>query len=288
VLVDKRESDQGVPARGAYGLRLDGLRAASLGVAGDDWPLLAVERRIGNSEADMDSMDESQARLKLRNGGEITLSRDPLRALFTVPFELRDAELVHPYLAPAAAAVGWWLGRESFHGGGVVVGDVAFGILGGREAGKSSLLAWLAQRGMAVLSDDVVVTDARRVAFAGPRTIDLRAPAAAALSAGENLGVVGARERWRLELPPLPGTVRLGGWFFLDWDRTSSVRRLKAHERLPLLLASRAVRLPAADDRLLLELAALPAWELRRPRDWRHLPQTAGLLRETIGLAADA
>jgi hypothetical protein len=243
---------------------------------------MVVERRVGRSDTRVDSMDDSSARLSLRNGGEIVLVREPLSAVFTVPFELSDAELVHPYLAPAAAAAGWWLGRESFHGGGVVVDGVAYGVLGGREAGKSSLLAWLAKHGAAVLSDDVVVVDAGCDAFAGPRTVDLRGSAAAALGAGDYLGPVGGRERWRLELAPFAGTAPLGGWIFLEWGPEPVMRRLGVQERLPRLLANRAVHLPARDGGLLLRLAALPAWELARPINWRSLATTSSLLWEAV------
>ena len=43
----------------------------------------------------------------------------------------------------------------------------------------------------------------RRAGPAGPRSIDLRPDAAARLGLGESIGVVGARERWRLRAPPV-------------------------------------------------------------------------------------
>jgi hypothetical protein len=182
---------------GAYGLHLVGLHDPALVPAGTDWPTVRIERSIGRTTASEDAVGEQRARLLLRNGGEIALERSPLRALFRVPLALGDAELVHPYLAPAAAAIGWWLGRESFHGGGIVVDGSAIGIFGDRHAGKSSLLAALAQGGEPVLSDDVLVVDPDLATFAGPRTVDpaearRSTSASAVISASSARGNAGA------------------------------------------------------------------------------------------------
>jgi hypothetical protein len=268
--------------RGAYGLHLDGLDDPALVPAGEGWPTVRIERSIGRTTASEDAVGNRRARLLLRNGGEIVLERSPLRALFRVPFELGDAELVHPYLAPAAAAIGWWLGRESFHGGGLVVGGSAIGVFGDRHAGKSSLLAALAQGGEPVLSDDVLVVDRELATFTGPRTVDLRRGAAEHLGVGRPLGVVGARERWRVDLHPAVEPAPLRAWVALAWGTEPAVRPLRADERLRRLANLRAVQLPPADPGLLLRLAALPAWELSRPKEWRHLEATAALLEQAV------
>jgi hypothetical protein len=267
---------------GAYGLHLVGLHDPALVPAGTDWPTVRIERSIGRTTASEDAVGEQRARLLLRNGGEIALERSPLRALFRVPLALGDAELVHPYLAPAAAAIGWWLGRESFHGGGIVVDGSAIGIFGDRHAGKSSLLAALGQGGEPVLSDDVLVVDPDLATFAGPRTVDLRRGAAEHLGLGRHLGVVGARERWRVDLDAAVEPAPLRAWVALAWGAKVAVRQLRADERLQRLASVRAVQLPAAEPGLLLRLAALPAWELSRPREWRHLEATAALLEKTV------
>jgi hypothetical protein len=268
--------------RGAYGLRLEGLDDPSLVPAEGGWPSVRIERRVGRATGSEDVVSERGARLVLRNGGEIVLDRSPLRALFRVPFELGDAELVHPYLAPAAAAIGWWLRRESFHGGGIVLGDAALGVFGEREAGKSSLLAALAAQGVRIVSDDVLVVDDEAWTLSGPRTIDLRRGAAERLGSGRPLGVVGARERWRVELDAAVSPAPLRGWLALSWGDDLGARPLGAGERLERLSSLRAIRLPPANPGLLLRLAALPAWELHRPRDWRHLDATISLIGETV------
>ncbi len=271
------------PELGAYGLRLRGLGGPLLVPADSSWPALELVRRIGEARHRSDELSDSSAAVVFQNGGEVELVRNPPRATFTVPFELRDEELVHPYLAPVAAIFSRWTGREAFHGGGVVVdGDRAWAVLADREGGKSSLLAWLALQGHGIVSDDVLVTDGE-LAYAGPRAIDLRAEAARRLEAGEHLGVVGARERWRVTLALTASAATLQGWIFLAWGSDVRMTRLPAQERLQRLADAQAVLRPP-DAGMLLRLSALPAFELQRPRDWGKLRETEVCLLE--GLAA--
>jgi hypothetical protein len=136
-------------------------------------------------------------------------------------------ELVHPHLAPGAAVLARWLGRETLHAGAVLAGGGAWAMLGDRESGKSSTLDWLAAHGHPVLADDLLVLDGSDV-LAGPRCIDLRADAAQRLGAGEPLGVVGTRERWRLRLGPLASSAPLRGWGILDWGDDVAVEPVRA------------------------------------------------------------
>jgi hypothetical protein len=269
------------PSVGAYGLRLLGVGPELLLPAEPGWPALELVRAVGPGSHFLDRMTDERAEIVLANGGDIVVERRPARAVFTVPADVGDGELVHPYLAPVAAVVARWLGRESVHAGAFAVGNRAWGVLGEREAGKSSLLAFLALRGYQVVSDDVLILDGSSV-FAGPRTIDLREEAAAELGVGTPLGIVGARERWRLTLDPVPSRLQLAGWIFLGWDAEPAVVRLAAGERLARIAAQRAVRLLPTDPGLLLRLSGLPGWELRRPRDWSSLPEATDLLLQAI------
>jgi hypothetical protein len=226
-----------------------------------------------------------RAGILLRNGGEIVLERQPARAHFRVPFELGDEELVHPYLAPAAAVFAHWQGYECFHAGALAVGGSAWGVLGDRESGKSTLLAWLALRGHLVFSDDMLVTDGR-MAFAGPRSIDLREGAARLLGTGKPLGVVGARERWRITLGPVACQLPLAGWIFLSWGDDVALTRLSAGEKLLRLGAQRAVRLTPDDPARLLRLSSLPGWQLSRPRDLAATARGAELVLAALADAA--
>ncbi len=268
------------PDHGVYGLRLKGVGADLLLPAERSWPELELVRRLGAASHTADELEDDGAMIVFRQGGEVAISRQPLRATFTMPSELRDAELLHPYLAPVAAVCSRWLGRYALHGGGVVLEGGAWGVLADREGGKSSLLAALALAGHGVVSDDVLVTDGA-VAYAGPRAIDLREPAADHLQTGTGLGVVGARERWRHRLRVVSPTAVLRGWVFLAWADAVEVVRLPVADRLNRLVTARALVSPP-DPEILFRLAALPAFELRRPHAWEALPEATSRLLETL------
>ncbi len=268
-----------ISGHGAYGLRLSGLDGAErvLQAAPPSWPELAIERRPGRATQELDTVSDDEALFVLRNGGEVAVERSPLRATFTMPVEVSDVELVHPYLAPVAAVAGRWRGRESLHAGSYATAAGAWGLLGGRESGKSSTLAALALAGNAVVCDDLIVLDGPRV-LAGPRSVDLRADAARRLGVGEELGLVGARERWRLALDPVEPASRLLGWIFLGWGERLELEPVPAGDRLRRIAAARSLRVPPRDPGELLRLAALPGWELRRPRGWEHVAPAIELL----------
>jgi hypothetical protein len=269
---------------GAYGLRLHGADEAQavLVDADDGWPAVELAVRVGELRADEEHLDDAHARIRLRTGGWIEIDRDPGRALYTVAAPLTADELVHPFLAPVAAVLSHWHGRESLHGGAIAVGDTAFGVIGGRLGGKSSLLAALAARGIEIVADDVLVIEGGGV-FAGPRTVDLREDAAAALGLGEDIGVAGTRRRWRLRLPALDRNLSLGGWFFTEWADELELRPLRHADTLVRLVGNRSISAAPRDAAVFLQLSALPAWELRRPRSWSALPEALELV---LGAAA--
>jgi len=266
---------------GAYGIRLNGLDEASeLLVAVDpEAPAYSVSAQIGRADSFAEHVDDERAELRLRSGGQIVIDRAAATILYRVPHAVRPDELVHPYLAPAAAVVNRWLGRESVHAGAFAVAGSALGVVGTRESGKSSTLAHLARSGVDVLCDDMLIVDGD-TPLAGPRSIDLREDAARRFAAGDPIGMTGARERWRLQLSPAPAQARLTGWVFLAWGDEVRARPLKASERIPRIATERGLRLPPVREDALLELASLPAWELSRPQDWGSLPQAADLLLE--------
>lgn len=269
---------------GAYGLRLEGVEDARplLVEAGEDWPPLTVRREVGLAKSEVEWMSDRAAALLLQNGGEIAVDRASSEALFRLPQPLGAAELVHPLLAPAAAVVGYWLGRESFHAGAFVSGGKAWGVVGDREAGKSTTVAALALAGVPIVCDDMLVLDDVRARVA-PRSVDLREESAVRLGVGEALGMVGARERWRLRLEPAEDAVPLGGWIFLAWGDDTRLEPASASTRLRLLHANRGVRIPPHDPSAMLELSALPGWELRRRRRWDELADGVQRLLDAVG-----
>jgi hypothetical protein len=271
---------------GAYGFRLSGLDAAAelLARADPDWPALELLALTDDPPPPPhDRVTEDRAELILRSGGWVDLDRVASQATYHLQQPVRDGDLLHPYLAPVAALAARWLGRESFHAGAVVVDGGAWALLGDKEAGKSSTLAQLALSGHTVLTDDVlVVRDG--AAFAGPRCIDLRAEPARRLGAGVPLGVVGMRERFRLELGPAPAEVPLRGFITLGWAEELTVERLRGSQRLLTLIPHRALLLESSAPADLLELSSLPFVEIRRPRGWGTLEETTErLMAELAG-----
>jgi hypothetical protein len=201
-----------------------------------------------------------------------------------VPRVLRDEEIIHPYLAPAAAIVQRWHGRESLHAGAFVAGAGAWALLGERESGKSSTLAYLSKAGHEIVTDDMLIFDGQGVFF-GPRSVDLRREAADYLGTGAaSIGMTGARERWRLDVAGGSTTpVPLIGCVFLEWADRLELVRLSGSERLERLFAHRGVRLPPTDPTALLGVAALDGFELRRPSGWDSLDDAMELLLDRVG-----
>jgi hypothetical protein len=258
---------------GAYGVALAGVEPAAdlLVPVPADAPRYTISTELGHAPTPEEFVTADRAQLRLRSGGQIVVDREAGQVCFRVPHEVRADELVHPYLAPAAAVIGRWRDQESVHAGAFAAGGRVWALVGERESGKSSTLGWLAQSGVEILCDDMVVLDGD-VPHAGPRTIDLRADAAERLGVGQAIGITGARERWRVQLGPVVAGRPLAGWIFLAWGERLDVRRLGGAERLARIAGQRGLRLPPARRDGLLDLATLPAFELSRPRGWDSLP----------------
>jgi hypothetical protein len=269
---------------GCYGFRLSGLGDADglLIDAPGDWPALELRYAPPDCEAPAsDSIDGDRAHLVLR-GGWVELERPTGVVTFRLEPRPPDRDLVHPYLAGPAAVAARWTGRDSFHAGAVVIGGGAWAILGDKENGKSTTLAWFALHGHPVLTDDLLVVD-RGAGLAGPRCIDLRRESSERLGVGEPLGVVGQRARWRFELGDVPPRVPLRGFVTLAWDGAVSFEPLRGVERLMALLPGRSVRRPPPHPAQLVDLSSLPVWRLRRPHRWDALGVAGALMLETLG-----
>lgn len=270
---------------GVYGIRLSGLDAARplLVPAAPDWPSFELFNRVEPGPySEAEHADDRHAELRLRTGGRIFIDRSPGRAEFVTPRPLGAEELVHPYLAPVAAIVAHWNDRESVHAGAFVVDGRVWGVVGERESGKSSTLARVALDGGAIVSDDLLILERTKV-FAGPRAIDLRKEPATRLDVGKSIGIAGARERWRLRLGPVPEELELAGWIHLAWGERVQAEPLKGRDRIARLLSQRGARLPSLSPEVLLDLASIPSWEVRRPNAWETLAETADCLRELAG-----
>lgn len=214
---------------------------------------------------------------RLADGHVLELHRSPATAtLRGAPIEA--SSWAHPYLAPIATTFNRWHGREGFHAGAFASARHAWVVLGPPTAGKSTLLAALARRGLAVLSDDIAITDGA-VVFPGPRCIDLRHRLP-----HDTTHLPRSRwdTRWRVSLPPLLGAVPLGGWLFLGWGDEVSVRPIEAAELIGRLARRRSWRELPSDPTVLLSLATRPAWDLSRPLSWDRLEETLDLVEATL------
>jgi hypothetical protein len=247
-----------------------------------EWPRLELRHAPPESGGpELDSVGPDRAELTL-HGGWATIERSPARVTFRLPSRPPARDLVHPYLAPAAAVAARWAGRESFHAGAVTAGGGAWAVLGDKESGKSTTLAHLALAGHEVVSDDLLVVDGGSV-LAGPRCIDLRAASSAQLGAGDPLGVVGVRERWRLLLGATAPRTPLRGWIALAWGDDVAVEPLRGAERMLALLPFRSVQLAPGAPEELVDFSSLPVLRLRRPRRWDALDEAAARLLDAIG-----
>jgi hypothetical protein len=264
-----------------YGLHLTGVSGAGLLPApAADTARPRVVIRHARQDPEPGCMGTQRAVLDLPGPRQLLLRRGEGTATFTGP-QLSHDELVHPYLGAAASVFSRWGGREVFHAGAFVFGELAWAVVGGREAGKSSLLAALAARGLPVLADDLVVSDGHQ-AFCGPRTIDLRQRAP-----GATAPVTPVRDasRWRLALPPLPGAVPIGGWIYLCWRTEVRMYAVPASRSLARLAVRRSWPALPSDLQVLLALAARPAWDLGRPADWARMNQGVDLMLQTLQAA---
>ena len=264
----------------AYGLRLTGLPPSALITEGapEAWSLwrVAHEEDDGAAPADV-AIGAASARVPVRPQGALEIDRRAASIAYRTSEPLSDEALVHPYLAPAAAIIASWAGRISFHGAAFVVRGGAWLVLADSAAGKSALMAALAVRGVTILADDLLVVD-RDAVMAGPRCLDLRGDAAEYLGLGSPLGVIGARERWRVPLRPAPPALAIGGFITLGWAQRPAVEFQPASARLPELMRHRAVLRGTVDAAPCLELAALPMLQFSRPRRLAELENGVDVL----------
>jgi len=263
---------------GAYGLHLPDLgNAADLLVeAPEGWPLWQIELAAGTG-APTEFVEQSRARVCSVPSGWVDIDLSTRTSTMHLPQEPPHAHIAHPFLGSTAVVVAHWRGLQSFHAGAFVTERGAWAILGYKGAGKSSLLAALSRMSVPILTDDVLVIGEQLQGFAGPRCIDLRRETASALGLGADLGVVGGRERWRLQLDPVPVELPLAGWICLGWG-DPDILTVPAHERISTLYASMGLRVEQHDSDVLarlMDLLALPMVRVLRPRSMATLDDTA-------------
>jgi hypothetical protein len=272
---------------GAYGLALPDLPGQRwLGPAAPSWPRWAMRRSFEPLPTQQELSDD-QAVLRSLSGSTLRVDRAAQTTTLGAPADDPEAAFVHPLLAVTAIIHAEWSGRLAFHGGAFLDREGgAWGVLGERGDGKSSLMAALAASGAGVVADDLVVTDGATV-FAGPRCVDLRESAAEHMGVGEDIGLVGQRRRIRVTLPAIEPELPLRGWIVLHWDEGTSFAPLSIAQRIEVLQRHRALRVGQRSPEAWLDLVAKPTVRFSRPRRWDELaPSLARLLAWTTDAAA--
>jgi hypothetical protein len=254
-------------------------------VAPVTWPEWDVTWRVENPvryDGVGDYMDDSSATALLHGGGIARLDRAAARTELTLPGPPAPEALVHPHLAITALVAGAWLGRRTFHAGSFVHDGGVWAVLGDRESGKSSALAWLASHDVVIFADDLLVLDGD-IALAGPRILDLREHAAQHFALGRDLGVVGTRPRWRVAIGDVAAELPFRGWIVLEWsDADVRVAEVPAPDRLTRLVDARGIIIEETSTAAWLPIIAKPMLTFARPRDWDHIDAAMSALLDAL------
>ncbi|MGH2934753.1 MAG: hypothetical protein ACRDL2_09635 [Gaiellaceae bacterium] len=255
------------PIAAAYGWRVpaaDGDPWLALHGA-EDWPDLEIDWSGERAPAGAAARTVTA---ELADGKAVARFPDPAGGL-----------LAHPLLGTAALRLAGVRGQLAVHGGAIRGRAGAWLVIGPKEGGKSSLLATASLAGADILCDDVAVVDEGRL-LAGPRLVDLRAPAARALEADTT--PVRDDERFRLHLAPTEAEAVVAGVVHLAWGARIGIRRLSPAERLMLLAAAPIADLWLVEPTWHLDLSSLPTLHLTRPQRWSEAHGAALELLDAI------
>jgi hypothetical protein len=265
----------GAERLGAYGFRLvlDGAQEPlpDLCPVPEDSPSVPVECRRASVLVKQAELGQERVCAGERGGPLLDVRRDPPAIVLGFPDETTPEALVHPVLTLPISILARWRGDLTLHAGSFVANDRAWAVVGDREAGKSTTLTKIAQRGCPLMADDLLVLDGD-VVRAGPACIDLRPDVAEQVPEARALGEIGDRERFRLTTPQGPARARLAGFFLMDWseDGAVEIERLDMGKALNVVYAQEYMGLLGpADPEKILALLGTPMWRVRRPKDWR-------------------
>jgi hypothetical protein len=248
-------------------------------------PLVLVTWRLAVTIADHAVVDDHEVSFGTGRGSSIFVERDPPRIMFHLPQPPVPDALVHPLGTTPLAILARWRGDVTLHAGAFATTAGAWAVVGHREAGKSTFLASLANRGVPLLADDLLAVLDGRV-WPGPGCVDLRPDVAPRFAAARDLGLVSGRLRFRLSTATETRRLPLRGIFVLAWhDRPGVlVESLTVEERLRLLYDLEYVALVGpADPRALMALVDVPAWRVSRPRDWEQTDASLDAVMDLVG-----
>ena len=247
---------------------------------------VALECRFATVLVERNRIEPGWISLGEPRGSLLEVRRDPASITVEFPDQTTPEALIHPLLALPMSILARWRGDLTLHAGGFFANDHAWGVIGERKAGKSTMLAKLAQSGCPLIADDLLVLD-DGVVRAGPACIDLRPDTAEQVSGARYLGVIGDRPRYRLTAPPGPARARLGGLFLLGWNESSEVRvePVPPSEALQIVHKEEYIGLIGpTDPKKVMSLLGTPMWRVSRPRDWGYTEQAVeAMLLATAG-----
>lgn len=238
-------------------------------------PKVLFRWRVASSIIDHEHVDEQRVAYGVRGAASMLVERDPPSVLFDLTEEPIPDAVIHPLGTIPLAILARWRGDVTLHAGGFATRVGAWGLLGEREAGKSTMLAALAQHDVPLLSDDLLAILDGEV-WPGPSCVDLRPDVAERFPRAQNLGIVGGRRRFRLVTPPAERRLPLRGIFVLAWHDGPgiTVEEVTTEERLRLLYSAEYVALVGpADPQKILQLLHVPVWRIARPRTWEATDQ---------------
>ena len=255
-----------------------------------EWPAWAVDAGA-RAERDRDrpeSVGPQTAFIRFGDDATAEVFRDDPggRVLLNLDKEVPANDLAHPYLAVVGMLSAFWGDRLPLHAGSFGVDGRAWVVVATKEGGKSTTLAMLHLAGHPVLADDMTVIGPDRTVHRGPRLIDLRPDAATALGVGDDVGVLGVRERWRYRIDDGPLTLPLGGFIVPSWGEPA-IELVAGSSRLTALAPSLALRVPAGWDELFMDVAlGAPVYHWTRPRGLEGAQRSIDQILEAVDASA--
>jgi hypothetical protein len=259
---------------GAYGFRLVWSDAdeppSDLVALNGGTPEVEVYWRPGSMLRSFEIVGDDRVVLGAERASGFVVQREPAAIAMNLHEDVSIDALLHPLLTVPLSVLARWRGDVTLHAGAFETEGGAWAVVGEREAGKSSALAGLSQRGHPIVADDLLTLSGRDV-WAGPSCVDLRPQAVEHFPAARVLGEVGGRLRYRLSTPPGRTRLPLRGMFVLAWHDEAGVSAepLSAQDRLGLLYMQEYMGMMGPNPpAVLFELMELPMWRLSRPRDW--------------------
>src|SRR5262245_23197741 len=132
---------------GAYGFRLnfEGEPALfpDLVPVSAEAATVSVTCRLGAALQTRDDVSDDRVEMMTQHGAHVIVRREPPATDLIAPVPLSPEALVHPMLTMPFSVLSRWRGDVALHGGAFVHAGGAWGVIGERTAGKSTLLALL-------------------------------------------------------------------------------------------------------------------------------------------------